>query len=190
MSAHQPDAVEANIETHPVKLALAVVAGAVGLIIAIVMLAYFATGTHTIGAGDSRMHSPEAVAARIAPQTTLAIDAGKTPAAASSPAAPQAVPTPAPAAIVPAAETKVVSGDGIYKMACATCHLAGIAGAPKSGDKAAWGPRLAQGKETLYKHALAGFQGKSGVMPPKGGFSQLSDADVKAAVDYMLSLVK
>ena len=62
-----------------------------------------------------------------------------------------------------------------------------VAGAPKVGDKAAWGPRIAQGKDTLYTHALQGFQGKKGVMPPKGGQAQLADADVKSAVDYMVS---
>jgi len=61
------------------------------------------------------------------------------------------------------------------------------AGAPKFGDKAAWAPRIKQGKETLYKHAIGGFKGKSGVMPAKGGRTDLSDADVKAAVDYMVA---
>ncbi len=59
-------------------------------------------------------------------------------------------------------------------------------GAPKLADKAAWAPRIAQGKDTLYKHAIGGYQGKAGVMPAKGG-SQASDEEVKAAVDYMVS---
>ena len=59
-------------------------------------------------------------------------------------------------------------------------------GAPKFGDKAAWEARIAQGKDTLYKHSIEGYTGKNGVMPPKGG-STASDADVKAAVDYMVS---
>lgn len=65
------------------------------------------------------------------------------------------------------------------------CHAAGVAGAPKPGDKADWGPRIAQGKDTLYKHAIEGFTGAKGMMPAKGGAANLSDADVKAAVDYM-----
>jgi cytochrome c5 len=69
------------------------------------------------------------------------------------------------------------------------CHGAGIAGAPKYGDKAAWAPRIAQGSNVLYDHALKGFQGKAGVMPPKGG-SSAPDADVKAAVDYMVAAAK
>ncbi|MFQ5993507.1 MAG: c-type cytochrome [Acidiferrobacterales bacterium] len=79
-------------------------------------------------------------------------------------------------------------GKGTYDKACSVCHAAGIAGAPKFGDKAAWKDRIAQGKETLYEHAIKGFTGKGGMMmPPKGGNAALSDADVKAAVDYMIS---
>jgi cytochrome c5 len=70
------------------------------------------------------------------------------------------------------------------------CHGAGIAGAPKFGDKAAWAPRIAQGSDTLHTHALKGFQGKAGMMPAKGGNAALADADVKAAVDYMVSKAK
>ena len=78
------------------------------------------------------------------------------------------------------------AGEKLFGSVCTTCHTAGLMGAPKLADKAAWAPRIAQGKETLYKHAIGGFQGKNGVMPPKGG-SQASDDDVKAAVDYMVS---
>ena len=65
------------------------------------------------------------------------------------------------------------------------CHAAGVAGAPKYGDKAAWAPRLAAGMDEVYKIGLNG----KGAMPPKGG-STASDADFKAAVDYMVSAVK
>ena len=54
-------------------------------------------------------------------------------------------------------------------MACMACHGAGVAGAPKIGDAAAWGPRIAKGADTLHKHAIEGFQGQAGFMPPKGG---------------------
>jgi cytochrome c5 len=79
-------------------------------------------------------------------------------------------------------------GTAAYETACAACHGAGIAGAPKTGDKAAWGPRIAQGKATLYKHAIEGYIGKSGVMPAKGGRADWSDDLVKQAVDHMLEL--
>jgi cytochrome c5 len=79
-------------------------------------------------------------------------------------------------------------GPGVYAAACTACHGAGIGGAPKSGDAAAWAPRLAQGKQTLYKHAIEGYQGKAGVMPAKGGRTDLSDELIQAAVDHMLEL--
>ena len=78
------------------------------------------------------------------------------------------------------------AGEKLFGSVCATCHTAGLMGAPKLSDKAAWAPRIAQGKDTLYKNAIVGYQGKSGVMPAKGG-SQASDEEVKAAVDYMVS---
>lgn len=78
------------------------------------------------------------------------------------------------------------AGEKLFSSVCATCHTAGLMGAPKLGDKADWAPRIAQGKDTLYKHAIVGYQGKSGVMPARGG-SQASDEEVKAAVDYMVS---
>ncbi len=79
------------------------------------------------------------------------------------------------------------AGEKTYKMACFACHGTGAAGAPKHGDKAAWADRIAQGNATLYDHAIKGFKGKTGFMPAKGGRADLSDADVKAAVDYMVS---
>jgi cytochrome c5 len=82
------------------------------------------------------------------------------------------------------------SGDETFQQVCSACHGAGIAGAPKAGDKAAWGPRVAKGKEVLYDHALKGFTGSSGVMPAKGGRADLSDDLVKAAVDHMVDMAK
>lgn len=87
--------------------------------------------------------------------------------------------------LVPAANA-AASGESTYKNSCSVCHAAGVAGAPKFGDKAAWKDRIAQGKDTLYEHALKGFQGKVGFMPAKGGNAALPDEDVKAAVDYMV----
>jgi cytochrome c5 len=80
------------------------------------------------------------------------------------------------------------SGEDTYKQVCSACHSAGLAGAPKSGDKAAWAPRIAQGRDTLYKHAIGGFQGKGGVMPAKGGRTDLPDDLVRQTVDYMVSM--
>ncbi|MHB1142623.1 MAG: c-type cytochrome [Sulfuricaulis sp.] len=123
---------------------------------------------------------PPAPAAPSAPQSAEPAPAAPAPEAAA--------PVPAPAA--PAAGGNTAKGEDIYKQTCFACHAAGVAGAPKLGDKAAWGPRIAQGNDTLYMHSIKGFQGKAGMMPPKGGNMSLSDADVKAAVDYMVSQSK
>jgi cytochrome c5 len=139
------------------------------------------------------------VLARIAPVGTVVVDAsapGVTATAAGSPSAPAATPKPAApvvaAAIPPPPPAAAAKADGkkVYDTACTACHTPGIAGAPKVGDKAAWSPRIAQGANVLYEHAIKGYQGKNGVMPPKGGNTALSDADVKAAVDYMTSASK
>ena len=103
------------------------------------------------------------------------------PAASTAPAAPAAAPAPAPVA-----ENAV--GKKVYGSTCSMCHAAGVAGAPKPGDKADWGPRIAQGNDTLYKHALEGFTGAKGMMPARGGGASLTDDEVKAAVDHMVAL--
>lgn len=105
--------------------------------------------------------------------------------AAAPAAAPAVVEAPAPAA-APVAENAL--GKSIYNKTCALCHAAGVAGAPKPGNKEDWAPRIAQGDETLYKHAIEGFTGALGMMPARGGGSSLSDEDVKAAVDHMVAL--
>jgi cytochrome c5 len=96
----------------------------------------------------------------------------------------ESVGPPAAVAAIPA------NGTAAYETACQACHGAGIAGAPKVGDKAAWAPRIAQGKETLYDHALHGFNGKTGVMPAKGGRADWPDDLVKQAVDHIVELNK
>ena len=79
-------------------------------------------------------------------------------------------------------------GAEVFEAACKACHGLGIAGAPKAGDAAAWGPRIAKGKALLYEHSLKGFTGQAGVMPPKGGRTDLPDDLIKAAVDHMVAL--
>jgi len=85
----------------------------------------------------------------------------------------------------PSAAKGNLAGDAVYGQVCKTCHDAGLAGAPKIGDKSAWGPRVAQGQLTVTQHAVNGFQGKTGVMPPKGGNADLTDTEVGRAVVYM-----
>ena len=88
------------------------------------------------------------------------------------------------------AALKDMPGEQVYNTTCVACHGPGLAGAPKFGDKAAWAPRIAQGMDTLHKHALEGFTGKSGVMPPKGGMTSVTDGSIMAAVDYMVGKAK
>lgn len=86
----------------------------------------------------------------------------------------------------PVSDGKPKDGATVYNSVCGACHGTGAAGAPKSGDKAAWGPRIAQGKDALYKSALNG----KNAMPPRGGAADLSDAEIKAAVDHIVGLAK
>ncbi len=79
-----------------------------------------------------------------------------------------------------------VDGGVIYAQTCAQCHANGLAGAPKAGDKAAWNQRLALGRDSMLATVLKG----KGAMPAKGGNASLSDAEAKAAMDYLLSRVK
>ncbi|MGL5992714.1 MAG: c-type cytochrome [Aeromonas sobria] len=77
-------------------------------------------------------------------------------------------------------------GEAVYNGACFACHATGAAGAPKRGDKAAWEPRIAQGIATLKKHAIEGFTGKSGMMPPRGTCATCSDEEIENAIHYMI----
>ena len=99
-------------------------------------------------------------------------------------AAAAAVTTPTPVATV-------MTGPQVYNAACIVCHQPpGVGGAPPVGDVAAWAPRIAKGMDTLYQHALQGFQGSfqgaATFMPPKGGRVDLSDGEITAAVDYLV----
>lgn len=120
--------------------------------------------------------SEDAIAKRLKPVGEIAL--GEPGAAPAAPAAG----APAPAAPVAAASPEDV-GQKTYQAYCTVCHGAGIAGAPKTGDKAAWQPRVAQGKDAMYNSAIKGIN----AMPPKGGALNTADADIKAAVDYMLA---
>jgi cytochrome c5 len=77
-------------------------------------------------------------------------------------------------------------GAAVYNAVCMACHAGGVAGAPKTGDKAAWAPRIAAGNETLLKNATNG----KGAMPARGGAADLTDAELKAAVEYLVGKAK
>ena len=106
------------------------------------------------------------------------------------PAAPSSPPAAAAASatVATAAPAGGAKADGkaIYDKTCHVCHATGLAGAPKFGDKAAWAPRIATGMQTLHNAAIKGLN----AMPPRGGNMALSDAEVTAAVDYMVGAAK
>jgi cytochrome c5 len=87
------------------------------------------------------------------------------------------------AAAVPAL---AADGKAVYDKTCAACHASGVANAPKLGDKAAWGPRMAAGKDAMVASVVKG----KGAMPAKAGVASLSEDDIKAAVDFMLAAAK
>jgi cytochrome c5 len=127
------------------------------------------------GAGDApAADAAAATAPAAAPAAVAAAAPAATPAAVTAPAAP---------AKVAAADSG--AGEALYKQACFACHAAGVAGAPKFGDKAAWAPRILTGLDALTNSAIKG----KNAMPPKGG-SAASDADIHSAVVYMVNAAK
>jgi cytochrome c5 len=164
---------DAHIEEHesliktPQQLIVVVVLAFTIPVLAIIAIAEFATGGLKLDPKSPAM-SDAAVAERLKPIAATA----------PAPSGPAAAPGAAKSAAKP--------GEALYQSVCTACHGAGIAGAPKTGDKAAWKPRIAQGIDTLYDHALKG----KGAMPPKGGAMGSPDADIKAAVDYLVGQSK
>ena len=120
------------------------------------------------------------------PDAAAPADAAASGEAASAPAADAAAPADAPKADAAKAEDKGAAAGGadgkkVYEASCQACHGGAVPGVPHVGKKEDWAPRIKQGKDTLHKHALEGFN----AMPAKGGNGSLSDDEVKAAVDYM-----
>src|SRR5204863_819746 len=102
------------------------------------------------------------------------------------PAIKAAAQKPAAASAAAPAAGGAADGKKVYDSTCTACHTAGVANAPKLGDKAAWAPRIKQGMDALVQSAMKG----KGAMPPKGGNASLSDADLRAAIEYMVSQAK
>lgn len=149
-----------------------------GLIFVAIVLFAFARSLGETTQTENEMQDPlhvKEVAQNVEPFAHEAI-AGQDNTALAALSAPQA---DAAASDVP------TTGEQAYTKVCSACHGIGVNGAPKVGDHAAWNPRIAQGKDTLYAHALAG----KGNMPAKGG-TTWPDATVRMAVDYMVSLNK
>ena len=151
--------------------------GVIGTLI-LIALVYGVTVMQFRGSPGDAVGSPEAVAERIKPVGKVVVAGAG--AAVPVAAAPAAAPAPA------AAAGGVGPGEAVYNRACFVCHAAGVAGAPKLGDKAAWEPRLGQGIDGLLHSAVNG----KNAMPPRGTCADCSDADLRAAIEYMISSVK
>jgi cytochrome c5 len=184
---------EIHVEEHsspiktPKQLIIVVVLAFAIPITLIAMLASLVTGGADLSK-DNPALSKEAIAKRIKPVGEVEVDASQPKPAAAAPAAVATAPAAIPPAAAPAAAKAAGDGKGksVYDTVCQVCHTPGIAGAPKTGDKTAWAPRLKTGMEALYASSIKG----KNAMPPKGGNLSLADADVKAAVDFMVGQVK
>ena len=139
--------------------------------------------------GGANFPEPAAPAAAASSTATAPAVASTTALAAAVPAPVVAAATPAAPAVVataaPQAKADAGAPPALFTQICTACHTAGVAGAPKLGDKAAWAPRIAQGIDALTASAIKG----KGAMPPKGG-SNASDAEIKAVVTYMVNAAK
>ena len=156
-----------------------------GLVVLTLVLIFSALAIYEHAPHETNPNEPAQIAERIAPAG--AVYAGNTGRAAMQAAADAA----AKAAASQVAYGGTTDGKEIYDHLCTSCHTAGIAGAPKLGDKAMWGPRIAEGLDTLIKHATEGYHGPDGnFMPPKGGNPALTDAQVKAAVTWIVGQAK
>ena len=180
---------EVHIKEHssliktPKQLIVVIVLAFLVPVFGIIMIVELATGGLKIDPKSSAM-SEEAVARRLKPVGEVVIGEAGAPVPAT--AAKSTATTDAPAQIAAAAAKPAggaADGKKIYDTVCAMCHAAGVGGAPKTGDKAAWKPRIAQGKDALYASAIKG----KNLMPPKGGAVSLPDADIRAAADYLVS---
>jgi len=141
-------------------------------------------------------NSPEVAAAGSAAMSVTTSNKDQSPmvatkevAAATSvvaPVKPAITPRPRVERVLLRPQQEPMSGAEVYEHGCYVCHGPGLTGAPRIDDKREWRRRQRKGREQLYRHAINGFTGDNGPMPPKGGYVYLSDAEIKAAVNYML----
>ena len=166
----------------PKQFIIAILAGFLVPVIFIVLISQLVVSSLGGISKDDPAMSPEAIAKRLKPVGEVVVVETAVGAANQSGVRfkePVPVP-PVPVAVV------AVNGKAVFEANCAVCHVPGAANAPKFGDKAAWTPRIKTGIDSLYKNALNG----KNIMPPKGGNAALTDAEVKAAVDYIVSQSK
>ena len=170
----------------PQQLIIVIVLAFLIPVVGIIMLVQLVT---SVPSADPGALAPEKVAERLQPVGRVEFGAPGSQQAAAAPQVAQAAPAAAsaPKSAAPGQKPAAAAdGKAVYDKACTVCHAAGVAGAPKLGDKAGWGPRVKQGMDTLVQSAIKG----KGAMPPKGGNMALSDAEVRAAVEFMVSQSK
>jgi cytochrome c5 len=184
MAEHHTEEHSTPIKT-PLQLIAVVVAAFVVPITVIVIIVHLVTSGGDVSKSNPAM-SDEAIARRLKPVGEVVVDPNQPKPAASVTTAPAAGPVTAAAGKSAAGKGDGGKGRSVYDATCQVCHAAGVAGAPKAGDKGAWAARLKTGMNALYQTSIKG----KGAMPPKGGNTSLADADVRAAVDYMVGLVK
>ena len=182
MAENHPEEHSSPIKT-PGQLIAVVVASFVVPIVLISIVAHIVTGGTS---KDNPALSDEAIAKRLKPVGELKVDPNQPAPVATAPVTVVAAPASAGKGAPAAAGGDSGKGKSIFDTTCMACHATGAAGAPKIGDKTAWAPRLKEGMPTVYGIAMKG----KGAMPPKGGNATLSEDDIKAAVDYMVSKVK
>ena len=163
----------------PKQLITVVILAFVFPVTIIVLLAQYVTGGISPDDSNPAM-SKEAIAERIKPVGSLMLTNSSLQTGNTQNKKNSLVNSTAPLAAVSGGTDKIKT---IYTASCSACHASGAAGAPKLGDKQAWAPRIKSGNKALYNSAIKGKK----AMPPKGGNVSLSDKDVKAVVDYMVS---
>ena len=168
MEAHQH---ESFIKT-PKQLVIVILLAFLVPIIGILLLVQLVL---TVTGPDPKVMAPEAVAERIKPVARLEFGPR------------EGAPAPAQAAAAkPAAKAGPVDGKAVYDKICFACHQQSVAGSPRLGDREAWAPRIKQGLPTLVQSVLKG----KGAMPPGGGNPSLSEAEARAAVEFMVGQSK
>lgn len=159
---------DVHIEEHsspiktPQQLIVVVLLSFIVPVAAILLLVKLITGGMQVEQDSSAM-SEDAIASRLQPVGEVNVVAGGE-----------------------AGTSSAGGGEELFNSVCQACHSAGLAGAPKTGDKAAWKPRISQGIDALYASAING----KNAMPPKGGAASAPDSDIKAAVDILVSKAK